>query len=129
MDVPGRIALAPDGRSVTFLHSARGDLSRDLWQLDLATGQRSLLLSAADVGGGATDANVSPQEALRRERERLRETGITHYEWADGAPVLLIPVRGDLYVHRGGQTRLVARDATDAHLSRDGALQRGANGA
>src|SRR5438045_4248351 len=92
--IPGKLAFAPDGSAVTFLASARGDLVRELFQVDLETGARSLLLGAADVGGGATEANVSREEALRRERERLRETGITHYEWAETAPVLLAPVRG-----------------------------------
>jgi dipeptidyl-peptidase-4 len=122
MAVPGKIAFSPDGRAVTFLWSQRGDLSRELWSLDLETGARTVILGAADVGGGATDANVSREEALRRERERLRETGITHYEWAEAAPVLLAPVRGDLHVRRDGKVRVVARGASEAHLSRDGKL-------
>src|SRR5438105_637054 len=93
--IPGKIAYAPDGRSVTFLFSERGDLARDLWRLDLATGRREKLFEPP--GEGVTDQNVSREEALRRERQRLRETGVTDYAWARGAPVLLVPVRGDLY--------------------------------
>ena len=63
-------------------------------------GRAAAIFGAADVGGGATDANVSLEEELRRERQRLRETGITHYEWAAEAPVLLVPVRGELFVRR-----------------------------
>ena len=122
MSVPGRIAFAPDGKTVTFLYSAEGSLRRDLWQMDVATAERSVLLTAAGLGGGASEANVSIEEQLRRERERLRETGITHYEWAEVAPVLLIPARGDLHVLRDGRTRRVAQQATEAHLSRDGRL-------
>jgi dipeptidyl-peptidase-4 len=118
--IPGKIAFAPDGRAVTFLASAKGDLARELYQVDLETGARSLVLGRDDVGGGATDANVSREEALRRERERLRETGITHYEWAEAAPVLLAPVRGELFVRRDGRARAVAKAGLDARLSRDG---------
>ncbi|HEX2035346.1 MAG TPA: DPP IV N-terminal domain-containing protein [Chloroflexota bacterium] len=122
MAIPGKVAFAPDGRRVTFLHSAEGDLSRDLWQLDLSRGERSILVAAGELGGGATEGNVSLEEALRRERQRLRETGITEYEWAAEAPVLLVPVRGELYVHRGDALRLVASGASEAHLSGDGTL-------
>src|SRR5580704_16105058 len=123
MAVPGKIAFRPDGKAVTFLWSKTGDLKRELWALDVASGARSLLLGSEHVGAGATDQNVGREEALRRERERLRETGITHYEWAEEANVLLAPVRGELFVRAAsGQVRSVARESTDPHLSADGSL-------
>jgi dipeptidyl-peptidase-4 len=124
MAVPGKIAFSPDARLVTFLWSPGGDLRRELWSLDVASGERRLLLGAAHVNGGATDENVSREEALRRERERLRETGITHYEWAESANVLLAPVRGEVFVRSSptGTVRSVARGAVDPHLSKDGSL-------
>jgi dipeptidyl-peptidase-4 len=125
--VPGKLSFSPDGRLVTFLASKSGTLERELVALDARTGERFTLLSVSDVGGGATDANVSREEALRRERERLRETGITHYEWAEEASVLLVPVRGQLWLvpvsdGRRGTPRAVVRDAQDARLSPDGRL-------
>ena len=117
MAIPGKIGWSPDNRTVTFLWSAKGDLSRELWGLDVETGKRSLVFGTKDAGGGATDQNVSREEALRRERERLRETGITHYEWAREAAVLLVPVRGKLFVRHDGRVRSVAKGASDAHLS------------
>jgi dipeptidyl-peptidase-4 len=123
MAVPGKIAFSPDSKAVTFLWSKAGDLRRELWSLDVASGERTLLLGAEHVGGGATDQNVSREEALRRERERLRETGITHYEWAEEANVLIAPVRGEVFVRdAAGKVKSVARDAQDPHLSRDGSL-------
>jgi dipeptidyl-peptidase-4 len=120
MAIPGKIAFSPDGRTLTYLWSPRGDLTRELWGLDLETGERARVFGTEDAGGGATEKNVSREEALRRERERLRETGITHYEWAREAPVLLVPVRGELFVRRDGRVRSVAGGAIDARLSFQG---------
>lgn len=123
MAVPGKIAFAPDAKTVTFLWSATGDLRRELWSLPVAGGERSLLLGAEHVGSGATEANVSREEALRRERERLRETGITHYEWAETANVLIAPVRGEVFFRAAtGEVRSLAKGAVDPHLAADGSL-------
>lgn len=115
--IPGKIAFAPGGKQLTFLHSSRGDLVRELWSLDLATGERRVLFDAA---AGVTDENVSREEALRRERQRLRETGVTHYAWAQDAEVLLVPLRGAVVVVADGKRHTVAEGAVDPHLTRDG---------
>jgi dipeptidyl-peptidase-4 len=117
--IPSQIAYAPDGRSLTYLFSQRGDLARDLWRLDLATGRREQAFAPPDEG--VTDQNVSREEALRRERQRLRETGVTDHVWAEAAPAMLVPLRGDLYrVEVGRAPTLVASGAVDPKLSRDG---------
>jgi dipeptidyl-peptidase-4 len=118
MAVPGKVAYAPDGRSVTFLFSQRGDLQRDLWSLDLKTGARAPL--PPPPAEAVTDANVSRAEALRRERQRLRETGITEYTWAEAAMVLLVPMRGSLFRLYGGRWERLTEGALDAQISRDG---------
>ena len=56
---------------------------------------------ARPPGSGDTDANVSKEEALRRERQRLRDTGITQVVRAKKADVAIIPLGGDLYVLKG----------------------------
>jgi dipeptidyl-peptidase-4 len=116
--VPGKIGYAPDGRLVTYLHSLDGGLSRDLFALDLATGRRERVFAPPDEG--ATDENVSREEALRRERQRLRETGVTHYLWAEDAPVMLVPLRGELYGVENGRATCIASGALDPKPSRDG---------
>ncbi|MBI2930013.1 MAG: DPP IV N-terminal domain-containing protein, partial [Planctomycetes bacterium] len=108
--IPGKIAFTPDGRRITFLWSAGGQLARELWEMDLAGGERRVLFSAA----GAEE--YSREEALRRERQRLRETGVTHYAWAADANVLLVALRGDAYV----DGKRVERAVVDPQLSRDG---------
>src|SRR6202165_1069455 len=95
MAIPGRLRYSPDARVVTYLFSGRGDLVRDLWRLDMSSGRKEHWLSAP--GEAVTEENISREEVLRRERLRLRETGITEYFWAEKANVMLLPLRGDLY--------------------------------
>src|SRR3977135_665606 len=94
MAIPGRLRYSPDAKFVTYLFSERGDLVRDLWRLDLARGRTEHWLSAP--GEAVTEENISREEVLRRERLRLRETGITDYTWAEKANIMLLPLRGEL---------------------------------
>src|SRR2546430_14668989 len=58
---------------------------------------------------------------LRRERLRLRETGITDYLWAKKANVMLLPLRGELYRWaEGSVTRLAGGGVIDPKLTDDG---------
>lgn len=122
-NVPGQLAFSPDGRLLTYLFSERGDLIRDLWAIDVRSGERSVLVRAPEPG--ASGENVPAEEALRRERQRIREGGITHYSWARAADRVLVPIHGQLYVtsSQGGLLRPIAPDgdaAADARLTPDG---------
>lgn len=98
--VPGAIAFGSDGRSVTYLKSERPDsLSRVLWRVELPEGAAQVVARPPDEGN--TEANVSREEALRRERLRQRDTGITQIVRASKADVAIIPLKGDLYLQRG----------------------------
>jgi dipeptidyl-peptidase-4 len=119
MAIPGRIRYSPDAKFVTYLFSERGDLVRDLWGFELATGRRQRWLSPP--GETVTEENVSREEALRRERLRLRETGITDYIWAEKANVMLLPLRGDLYRWaEGSATKLAGGGVSDPKITDDG---------
>jgi dipeptidyl-peptidase-4 len=120
---PGSFAFTPDGKSVTYLKSEGASLSRVLWKADLAGGAPKVI--ARPPGSGDTDANVSKEEALRRERQRLRETGITSVVRAKNADVAIIPLGGDLYVLKGSDGPLERLTDTegpeiDPQLSPDG---------
>jgi dipeptidyl-peptidase-4 len=119
MAIPGRLRYSPDAKFVTYLFSERGDLVRDLWRLDLSSGRTEHWLSAP--GEAVTEENISREEVLRRERLRLRETGITDYSWAEKASVMLLPLRGDLYRWADGAvTRLTGGGVIDPKISGDG---------
>jgi len=97
--VPAAFGFTPDGRSLTYLKSETASLSRVLWRVDLAEGAPRVV--ARPPGDGDTEANLSEAEKLRRERQRLRETGLTHVVRAEKADVAVFPIGGDLYLQRG----------------------------
>src|SRR5438128_3635993 len=119
MAVPGKLHYSPDATFISYLFSERGDLARDLWRLALATGKKEHWLSPP--GEAVTEENISREEALRRERLRLRETGITEYIWAEKANVMLLPLRGELYRWADGKvTRLAGGGVIDPKVTPDG---------
>jgi dipeptidyl-peptidase-4 len=119
MAIPGKIRYSPDAKFVTYLFSERGDLVRDLWGLDLASGRKQRFLSPP--GETVTEENISREERLRRERLRLRETGITDYTWAEKANVMLLPLRGELYRWADGSvTRVAGGGVIDPKITDDG---------
>lgn len=99
--VPAAFAFTTDGKALSYLKSETTSASRVLWKVDVAGGAPRVV--ARPPGKGDTDANVSQAEALRRERMRLRDTGITQVSRAEKADVAVIPIRGDLYWLRGEQ--------------------------
>src|SRR5919205_656793 len=119
MAIPGKLHYSPDSRYVTYLFSERGDLVRDLWRLDLSTGNKERWLGPP--GEAVSEENVSREEALRRERMRLRETGITDSLWAEEANVMLLPLRAELSRWADGAlTRLAGDGVIDPKLTPDG---------
>jgi dipeptidyl-peptidase-4 len=120
--VPGAFAFTPDSKSLTYLKSESASLSRVLWRVDLPVGTPRVI--ARPPGQGDTEANLSEAEKLRRERQRLRETGITQAVRAEKADVSIIPLRGDLYLLRGdGPLERITETSSpeiDPRLTRDG---------
>jgi dipeptidyl-peptidase-4 len=98
--VPGGFEFTPDGKAVSYLRSETRSLDRVLWRADLAGGKPPVVI-ARPPGAGNTEANVSPEEALRRERARQVDTGITSVVWAPKADIAIIPLNNDLYLQRG----------------------------
>lgn len=87
MAVPGGYRFTPDGQGLTYLHSAEGSLVRSLWLYEFATGERRVL------AGPPPERPLSREEELLRERLRIRELGVTSYQFAREAPqrTILIP--------------------------------------
>ena len=120
---PSGIAFSVDGKSVTYLKPEGGSSSKVLWEVSVDGGEPRVIARAP--GSGDTDANVSKEEALRRERQRLRDTGITSVVRASKADVSVIPLNGDLYLLDRAKGELVQITHTpepeiDPQLSPDG---------
>lgn len=98
MNAPVNLSFSPDGRVVAFLHSKGNALTRELYAMDVATQRVTLLASPPDSGN--TEANLSLEEKLRRERQRQMGIGITSYAWSPTAHCkrVLYPIQGDLYM-------------------------------
>lgn len=123
MAIPGEMNFSPDDRLVTFLYSPERSLTRQLFAFDPQTGERNLLV--APPSGGVTEENVSLEEALRRERMRQLEIGVTQYAWS-GQGRILIPSQGGVYISDGPAQPLRCllqsseQPALDARFSPDG---------
>ncbi len=124
MAIPNSFAFSPDDRLITYLFSPDGGLVRQLYAFDPEPSEHRLLLSPPD--GGTREEDVSLEEALRRERARQHELGITRYAWSKGTDRILVPVRGDIYVcdRPGEAPRKILesgeKPALDARFSPDG---------
>ncbi|HTP01299.1 MAG TPA: alpha/beta fold hydrolase [Anaerolineales bacterium] len=120
---PGAFAFRPHGSLLTYLYSPEHSLSRQIYALDIKTGERRLFLESR---AGVTEENISRPEALRRERQRQLATGITQYEWAPKGDRVLIPLPDGLYIQEGlgAPLRRILdvrdRPALDARFSPDG---------
>jgi dipeptidyl-peptidase-4 len=123
MNVPGRWGFTPDGKSVTYLFSPGGTLVRGLWARDIASGEERLL--AGPPPASVNEDTLTREEELRRERARLRELGVTDYQWAKSSdrPLLLVPSGGGLQVSVDGNPLLTlpgSHGAIAPRLSADG---------
>jgi dipeptidyl-peptidase 4 len=122
--IPSAIAFSPDDRLVTYLFNPGDDLNQQLFAFDLQTSRERPL--ALPPGGGATEENVSLEEALRRERQRQAGLGVTQYAWAEQAERLLVPLPEGLYMQDGAAAPLcrvipaAGAPLLDPQLSPDG---------
>ena len=95
-NAPTSIAFSPSGRYLSFLWSPEHSLRRDLFVLDLETGERRTPLA---THAGVTEENLTLEERLRRERARDLGQGVTAATWAEeGSDRLLVPRPDGLHV-------------------------------
>jgi len=118
----GMARFSPDGRYLAWLRgSAESAQALNLWLLDTETGDNRLLVAASSLGARGEDA----AERARRERERIRESGITRFQWTPAGDALLIPKGGVVHHVERETGRLTAIDPEggarmDARISPDG---------
>lgn len=98
-ELPRSIKISPNGKKLTFLKAKKTDFAvLDLWEFDLNSGKQSLLVDSTTLTGGKEE-KVSDEERARRERKRIRSSGIVEYHWSKQGDQILFPVGGDLYVY------------------------------
>lgn len=94
---PKGLRLTPDGSAVLFLRSGPRSFVQDLYELDVATGQERVLLTAQQILSGGEE-KLSAEELARRERMRLAARGITACELSKDGTHILVPLSGKLFV-------------------------------
>jgi dipeptidyl-peptidase-4 len=94
---PTGFEVTPDGREVLFLRSGPRDSVRNLYALDLESGEEREVLTAAQLLRG-TEEELSDEERALRERLRLTARGITSFQLSDDGERLLVPLSGKLFV-------------------------------
>jgi dipeptidyl-peptidase-4 len=118
------VKLSPDGTLVTYLKGAQDDANRlDLWAVDVKGGEPFRLIDSKALAPAGKE--LSEAEQARRERMRLRETGVIEYGWDDEGKTILVPLDGDLYLadRKSGQVRRLTAtpgDEIDAKVSPHG---------
>ncbi len=103
---PKKLKLSPDGKRATYIQAREDDYNRyDLWQYEVATGKRSMLIDSKALFAG--DEVLSDEEKARRERKRVYGTGILEYTWSADGKALMFPLNGDVYYYQLGQKEAV----------------------
>src|SRR5690242_6676290 len=77
MALPNAFAFTHDDRLLAYLYGTGQPPVQQLLALDVAAGQTSTLVQPP--GGGVREDQLSPEEELRRQRERNLSVGLTHF--------------------------------------------------
>lgn len=103
---PQKLKLSPDGKRATYIQAREDDYNRyDLWQYEVATGKRSMLIDSKALFSG--NEELSDEEKARRERMRVFGSGILEYTWSADGKALMFPLNGDVYYYQIGQKKAV----------------------
>lgn len=122
---PAAVTPTPDGAQVLFLRSGPRSFTRDLWALDVQSGEAKVVLTADSILKGAEE-KLTAEEKARRERLRLAAKGLASFELSRDGRRVLVPLSGKLYVVEratGAVTLLPSEGGAplDARFSPDGA--------
>ncbi len=108
--------FTPDGGSVLFLQSGPRDPHQSLHRIDLATGTVSTVVTA-DALLGDEESDLSDAELARRERQRIKASGIVSLELTPEGDAVLVPLNGRVF-----RVALADGSSDELSLSGEGAL-------
>ncbi|MFB3815607.1 MAG: alpha/beta fold hydrolase [Terriglobales bacterium] len=119
---PETIKWSPDGTKVSFVQRDDSGERGALYYLDVATGQRAVLVAQEKL-----QTLVPPVSKItdERERERIQRYSVAGYQWAPDSKHLLFDSRGQLWLYSlatGTAVQLTASGGpnSDAKFSPDG---------
>ncbi len=92
---PETLEWSPDGTKLSFLQFDDQGEHPELWYMDVATGEKKILVSAAKLASLAPDYNNVKDE---RERERLIRYHVAAYLWAPDSKHLIFDSQGQLWL-------------------------------
>jgi dipeptidyl-peptidase 4 len=96
--LPRGFVVSPDGQRVVFLRSASGtSMAQSLWLYDAGSGEERLLADPADLLA-AEDEQLTPEERARRERLRVRGTGIVAFSTDTDVTTVAFALSSRLFV-------------------------------
>lgn len=123
-DAPQQLRFSPNGSVVSYLAgSAEQPAIFDLWLYDVRANQHRKLVSAEQLVRGPS--RLSTEEQARRERLRIRASGIVDYSWSPNGDAILFPLNGQLFLYQLSdnsvkQLTVATMSATDARFSPQG---------
>lgn len=118
---PSAFKFSSDGKQLLFLHPDDSNI-QSLWSMNTQTGDMQVSMAAPE--GGRDEAQLTPEEVLRRQRLRQHTQGITRYQFHKESGRLLIPLDG-LYQANISGTALqhtMGKSVQNPTLSPNGAL-------
>ena len=93
---PETIEWSPDGTKLTFVQRDEKGEQGELWYVDAATGEKKVLVSAANLARLDPDVNKVKNE---REKERLTRYHVAAYLWAPDSKHLIFDSQGQLWLY------------------------------
>ena len=108
---PETVEWSPDGTKLTFVQRDERGEKGELWYVDVATGEKKVLVSAEKLASLAPDVNKVKNE---REKERLTRYHVAAYRWAPDSKHLIFDSQGQLWLFDlGTQTAVQFTSASD----------------
>ena len=108
---PESTEWSPDGARFSFVQRDEKGEKGELWYVDSATGEKKILVSAANLARLDPDVNKVKNE---REKERLTRYHVAAYLWAPDSKHLIFDSQGQLWMYDlGTDTAVQFTSASD----------------
>ncbi len=119
---PEAIKWSPDGSKLSFVQRDNEGEHGELWYVDVATGEKKVLVSESKLGQLAPPTNKIKDE---REKERVNRYHVAAYSWSPDSKHLLFDAHGQLWYYSldtgtGVQVTTSPDPSADPKFSPDG---------